>query len=90
MGHTRESLYKYMERHPDTETGKLLVQLHDLFSNILAENGLRGTANNITAIFLLKALFGYKDTQTYELIHGATENAPSANEIIQRAGLLED
>ena len=90
LGYTRRNLYYFIEKNPDTESGKLLTQLHDMFANILTENSLRNNANNITAIFILKSMFGYKETQTFELVQGAYEQNPTMDDLIVRAGLLED
>ena len=90
IGHTRENLYRYMERHPDSETGKFLIQLHDQFSTVLAENSLRNNSNAIVSIFLLKSLCGYKDTQTFELVQNTSSDTPSVDEIALRANLLAD
>lgn len=61
LGCTREALYYYMKRKGDTETGKFLRQMHDIIANTLADNALKGNVNNIVAIFLLKAMYGFQD-----------------------------
>ena len=91
MGHTRNSLYNYMEKKSETETGKFLMQLHDLFAQILSENSLKNNSNGIVSIFLLKSLFGYKETQSIELVNGSRiDEEPTLDELAQRAGLLTD
>lgn len=74
LGHTRQSVYHHMKVHQNTESGQFLTQVHDLLADILSENALKGNANNITSIFLLKSLYGMRETeniaievsQTYE------------------------
>jgi hypothetical protein len=90
LGYTRMGLYNYMAKH-DTETAKFLHQVHDKLADILAENALKGNVNNITAIFLLKALYGYRDTTSLEILpNGAGGGELSLDEIAMRAGLLSD
>lgn len=67
LGYTRRNLNYYMNNNHDTETGKFLIQVHDLLADILSENALKGNANNITSIFLLKALYGLKETDNISL-----------------------
>ncbi len=89
LGYTRENLYHYMKKKPDSETGKFLIQLHDMFSNILAENSLRNNTNAVVSIFLLKSLFGYKDTTSIELVQGDPSTDTNVDDLIQRAELLD-
>ena len=75
----------------ERETAKFLTQIDDLFADILSENSLKGNANNIAAIFLLKALYGSKDSQQIELVNGTPpHDTPTVDEIALRAGLLEN
>ena len=91
LGYTRRNLYYYMEKNPGTETAKFLTQIHDMLADILSENSLKGNANNIASIFLLKALYGYKEATTVELVQGSQINEnPSIDDIVQRAGLLDE
>ena len=78
-----------MQKKQDDETAIFLTQFHDLLADILSENALKGNANNITAIFVLKALYGYKDTQTFELVQGTPFTETTADDLIQRAELLD-
>ncbi len=89
LGYTRMGLYAYMAKK-DTETAKFLHQVHDKLADILAENALKNNVNNITAIFLLKALYGYRDTTSLELLPNSPNNEMSLDEIAMRAGLLSD
>ena len=89
LGYTRMGLYNYMAKQ-DTETAKFLHQVHDKLADILAENALKNNVNNITAIFLLKALYGYRDTTSLELLPNSPNREMSLDEIAMRAGLLSD
>lgn len=61
MGHSRWNLYKVMKEKPNSETTQWLRMFQDLLSDILTENALKGSANNIYAIFIQKAMFGLRD-----------------------------
>ena len=67
LGHTRQNMYRFMRDRRDSETGKFLQQVHDIIANTLADNALKGNVNNITAIFLLKALYGLSETENIVL-----------------------
>ena len=89
LGHTRTNLYIYMQKKPDDDTAVFLTQFHDKLADILAESALKGNANNIAAIFILKALYGFKDTQTIEFSHGTMVDETTAEDIALRADLLD-
>lgn len=89
LGYTRMGLYAYMAKQ-DTETSRFLHQVHDKLADILAENALKNNVNNITAIFLLKALYGYRETQSLEILPNSPNRELSLDEIAMRAGLLAD
>ena len=89
LGYTRMGLYSYMAKK-DTDTAKFLHMVHDKLADILAENALKNNVNNITAIFLLKSLYGYRDTTSLELLPNSPNNDMSLDEIAMRAGLLSD
>ena len=89
LGYSRMGLYKYLERQ-ETETSRYLQTVHDLLADILSKNALRKNTDNITAIFLLKAMFGFRDTQSVEFVNNTPNTSPTVDEITLRAGLLED
>ena len=91
LGYTTRAITIYMNKNPGTETGQFLHKVHDKLADVLAENSLKGNSNNIVSIFLLKALYGLRDTQTLEIVPGSPiEESPSINELALRAGLLDD
>jgi len=88
LGYTRTGLYLYMEKQ-NTETSRYLQLVHDKLADILSENALKNNANNITAIFLLKSLYGLRESQTVEFVVNNNPNGePSINDVALRAGLL--
>lgn len=62
MGLSRQALYDCIWRQSPPATAKWLELCRDSFSDILAEASLRNDCNNITAIFLQKALYGLRET----------------------------
>ena len=62
MGLSRRALYDTIERRSPPETAKWLELFRDACSDILAEASLRNSCNNITAIFLEKALYGLRES----------------------------
>lgn len=80
LGHTRRNIYYYMKKKPDTETGMFLAQVHDLLADILSENALKGNANNITSIFLLKSLYGLRETDNIAIEVSNAQEDDTMNE----------
>ena len=62
MGLTRQALYDVIWRHSPAATADWLELCRDSFSDILADASLKNDCNNITAIFLQKALYGLRET----------------------------
>lgn len=62
MGLSRQALYDCVWRRSPPSTAEWLELCRDSFSDILAEASLRNDCNNITAIFLQKALYGLHET----------------------------
>lgn len=62
MGLSRQALYDVMWRQSPPRTAEWLELCRDSFSDILAEASLRNDCNNITAIFLQKALYGLRES----------------------------
>lgn len=88
LGYTRPGLYLYMAKH-DTESSKFLHQVHDKLADIIAENSLKNNLNSIVSIFLLKALFGYRETANLEISSNMPTTNMSVDEIALKAGLLD-
>lgn len=62
MGLSRQALYDCIQRNSPRETAEWLELCRDAFSDLLSEAALRNNCNNITAIFLQKALYGLRET----------------------------
>lgn len=55
------TLASYMQRNPDTPTGRWLKELKEQFGIILNQSALEGSVAPIPAIFTLKANYGWRD-----------------------------
>lgn len=62
MGLSRQALYDCIQRNSPSDTAAWLELCRDAFSDLLSEAALRNNCNNITAIFLQKALYGLRET----------------------------
>lgn len=62
MGLSRQALYDCIQRNSPQDTAAWLELCRDAFSDLLSEAALRNNCNNITAIFLQKALYGLKES----------------------------
>lgn len=62
MGLSRQALYDCITRNSPKDTSAWLELCRDAFSDLLSEAALRNNCNNITAIFLQKALYGLRET----------------------------
>ena len=68
LGHTAQSLYQYMERHPDAPETKLLTLCRDAVSDALDAAALGNNVNPIVAIFIQKSVHSRREG--IELIAG--------------------
>ena len=62
MGLSRQALYDCIQRNSPPDTAAWLELCRDAFSDLLSEAALRNNCNNITAIFLQKALYGLRES----------------------------
>lgn len=62
FGMTRRALQICIETHSPAATAEWLEVAKDAFSDVLAEASLRNSCNNITSIFILKAIYGFRES----------------------------
>lgn len=62
MGLSRQALYDCIQRNSPSDTAAWLELCRDAFSDLLSEAALRNNCNNITAIFLQKALYNLRES----------------------------
>lgn len=68
IGHSRNSVYDYMSRNPDSPSGQWLEIFKDVCGDLLATSALRGDTQPIVSIFLEKEIFGLRDTIQIESV----------------------
>lgn len=66
MGCSRQAVGEYMRRNPNHETTQYLEILYDSFSEALTMASLTGKVHPIVSIFVLKAIYGWRDNEQQE------------------------
>lgn len=66
MGITRQTIDAFLKSHPDQPSAQFLELLFDACAEALTNAALAGGVREITAIFISKAQFGWRDTITLE------------------------
>jgi len=61
LGHSRTSVYQFLDIYPNTPIAEFIEQVRDCFSEILDLAGLNNKVNPVYAIFCQKSLFGRID-----------------------------
>jgi hypothetical protein len=92
MGYSRNNLYAFLARHPETESANLLDAFRSASASIIAQASLGRTVDNATSIFLLKnSGQGLSDKTELEVTRGAdpTERRLTAEEIAKKYEYLE-
>lgn len=56
----------FMSRNPEHETSQFLRLVFDSFADLLANSALVGGTNMVMSIFLLKAIFGFRESIVIE------------------------
>lgn len=72
FGMTRRALELCIERQSPAPAAEWLALVKDAFADVLAESALRKTCDSITGIFLMKSLFGFRES--IEIVPGRQEN----------------
>jgi hypothetical protein len=72
LGMTRRALESCVERQSPAPTAEWLLLVKDAFSDVLAESALRKNCDSITGIFLLKSLFGLRES--VEIVAGQQDS----------------
>jgi len=57
LGHSRQSLYKFLNEHPQTPIAKFLEIVRDSISEMLDSAALTNCVNPVAAIFVLKSIY---------------------------------
>ena len=95
LGMSRQAVYDCISRHSPRATAEWFTLCRESFAEALETSSLRNSVNSITAIFLLKAVHGYRESA--ELIVSGKEQLTTedqeqiAAEIMSRySDLIED
>lgn len=64
LGMSRRTVDYFLERHPEHESAQVLELVFDAFSEAMSTAALAGAVQQVYAIFLSKAIYGYQDTVT--------------------------
>ena len=62
LGHTRQSIYDAINRNSPKQAARWFEVCRDSFAEALSNSALRNGTNTITSIFLLKALYDFKES----------------------------
>lgn len=85
LGHTTSSITAYLRSHGETdETRVWFEQVRELFSSMLAQAALEGSANNIFAIFSQKANFGWREDKHIVVEHNTPLGLPKTEKELKQ------
>lgn len=82
FGISRQYLYDYIRTHSD-ETTDFIASVRESICDMLSDVALKGQANCITSIFLLKNL-GYSDKTEIEINGAYAEQMPTTAELLNK------
>ena len=71
-GCSRQAVTDYMNHNPRHPTSEYLAIVFDAFNELLSNAALAGSVHPVYAIFLGKAVYGLRDTQTVEVVQPQT------------------
>ena len=66
MGISRQGAEQFLQRHPDHATSQFLEVVFDGLADILSNAALTNSVNMVLSIFLLKSIFGFKESVVLE------------------------
>lgn len=88
LGYSDRALRNWRNFKSDTETARWLEMFNDMCADILNQSALKNNANSIVAIFLNKAMYGFRETNELVITPSTPgyedEAAYSAEEIRKR------
>ena len=83
-GYSRQHVYKTMSSSAGTPESRFFETISDMFADILSNQGLKGNANSILSIFLMKNNHGFSDTYRLEPIDNS-RHEPTSDELIDES-----
>jgi len=89
LGYTRQGIYIYIKRHPESETAHWLQDFSDKCGEIMMQAALSGNVSAIPAIFTAKARYGWKEDEQPVMVEDDTGTL-TAREIMEKYQDLPD
>ena len=89
LGCTRNAMYNFIKRHPDSETAIWLQDYSDRCGEIMMQAALSGNVQAIPAIFTAKSRYGWKENEEPIMAEPSSEKM-TAREIMDRYADLPD
>lgn len=92
FGMTARAGYEYIQRNPDSQTGKWLEMYRDYCADLLADAALRGMTHPVFSIFVEKARNLWRDSITIETVQHDPlgENRTPEDIVAQYRDLMKD
>lgn len=88
LGYSDRALRNWRNYKPDTETARWLEMFNDFCADIMNQSALKNNANGVYAMFINKALYGFRETSELVITPNTSEYeaeaAYSAEEIRKR------
>jgi hypothetical protein len=84
LGHSRTSLYRFLELHPDTQIAEFLEIAKDAIADALDSAALDYSVNTIAAIFVLKSIHDRIDRAELRLTPPIPDNRLKATETVEQ------
>lgn len=87
LGYSDRALRHWRSKQPQSETAQWLEMFNDLCADVLNQSALDNNANSIVAIFLNKAMYGFRETNELIISPNAQvvdEDTISTDEIRKR------
>lgn len=66
LGYSRQGVEYFLKHHENEDGAEKLRMIFDAFAELLNDAALTGACREVTAIFLAKAIYGYRDTVSIE------------------------
>lgn len=75
FGVSRQAMYNYMNQFPESETAKFLRMVSDMMADCIISDALRRRCDCVSAIFVLKNLYGFRDNVDPPITENAGDEA---------------
>ncbi len=83
LGYSRQNVYHYIKKHPESDTTKWLKAVSDYFGEMMMTGALSGAVSAIPAIFTAKSRFGWREDEE-PIFKDTTMPEPTPEEIAEK------